>query len=36
MTADMTPLVDDEAALFNALPADGSGVTNPALRQYLR
>jgi hypothetical protein len=36
MTADLPPLVEDEAALFGALPADGSGVTNPALRQYLR
>src|SRR3712207_4279793 len=36
MTADMPALLEDEAALFNALTADGSGVTNPALRQYLR
>ena len=32
----MPSLLEDEAALFDALPADGSGVTNPALRQYLR
>lgn len=32
----MPALLEDEATLFNALPADGSGVTNPALRQYLR
>lgn len=26
----------DELALFNALPADGSAVSNPSLRRYLR
>jgi hypothetical protein len=36
VTTDLPPLLEDEVALFNALPADGSGVTNPALRQYLR
>ncbi len=36
MTADLPALLEDEAALFNALPVDGATRTNPSLRQYLR
>ncbi|MFG2052819.1 hypothetical protein ACGFI9_02205 [Micromonospora sp. NPDC048930] len=37
MTApDLSSLPDDECALFNALPTDGSAVSNPSLRQYLK
>lgn len=32
----MSLLPDDESALFNALPTDGSSVSNPSLRQYLK
>jgi hypothetical protein len=36
MTADLLALLEDEAALFNALPVDGATRNNPSLRQYLR
>jgi hypothetical protein len=36
MTADLPALLEDEAALFDALPVDGATRTNPSLRQYLR
>jgi hypothetical protein len=36
MAADLSALSEDECTLFNALPVDGSAVSNPALRQYLK
>lgn len=36
MTADVPALPEDESTLFNALPTDGSAVSNPSLRQYLK
>ncbi|MEV4721841.1 hypothetical protein AB0J94_32035 [Micromonospora noduli] len=36
MAADLSALPEDECTLLNALPTDGSSVSNPSLRQYLR
>src|SRR3954453_7615208 len=36
MTVDLSALLEDEYGLFNALPTDGSAVSNPSLRQYLK
>src|SRR5690349_6395568 len=36
MAVDMSALSHDETALLEALPTDGSSVSNPALRDYLR
>ncbi|MGV9806787.1 hypothetical protein [Micromonospora chersina] len=35
MAGDLSTLPEDECTLFNALPTDGSSVSNPSLRQYL-
>jgi hypothetical protein len=36
MAAEHPPLTDDQRKLMNAVPPDGSSVSNPALRRFLR